>query len=117
VRVVVLQADNSGVIGVPADRASMLHDLVSEGTLPREGARKTKLVFRRSVLKEYVASRGAVVMWSLALAILAPGPRTLKDAIITRAHLGGSSSRRAVFAPREDALAWVSEQRPVRSGA
>lgn len=37
---------------------STLHDIVSEGKLPREGGRKTKLVFRRSTLDEYLASRG-----------------------------------------------------------
>ncbi len=37
---------------------STLHDLVSEGKLPRAGGRKTKLVFRRSTLDEYLASRG-----------------------------------------------------------
>ncbi len=37
---------------------STLHDLVSEGKLPREGGRKTRLVFRRSTLDAYLASRG-----------------------------------------------------------
>ncbi len=37
---------------------STLHDLVSEGRLPRAGGRKTKLVFRRSTLDAYLASRG-----------------------------------------------------------
>ena len=34
----------------------------------------------------------------LALAILAPDARTFKDAVLTRAHLGGVSSHRGVFA-------------------
>jgi excisionase family DNA binding protein len=37
---------------------STLHDLVSEGRLPRVGGRKTRLMFRRSTLDEYLASRG-----------------------------------------------------------
>jgi excisionase family DNA binding protein len=35
-----------------------VHDLVSEGKLPRHGGRKTKLMFRASELDAYVASRG-----------------------------------------------------------
>ena len=50
----------------------------------------------------------------LGLAILAPDEQTFKDAILTRAHLGGSSSRRAVFASREAALTWLGEQRAVQ---
>ena len=37
---------------------STIHDLVSEGKLPRHGGRKTKLAFRRSDLDAYVAGRG-----------------------------------------------------------
>lgn len=37
---------------------STVHDLVSAGKLPRVGGRKTKLMFRRSVLDAYLASRG-----------------------------------------------------------
>jgi excisionase family DNA binding protein len=37
---------------------STLHDLVSEGRLPRVGGRKTRLMFRRSDLDAYIASRG-----------------------------------------------------------
>lgn len=48
----------------------------------------------------------------LALAIVAPDAQTFKDAVLTRAHLGGSSSRRGVFASREEAVAWLEEQRP-----
>jgi hypothetical protein len=47
----------------------------------------------------------------LALAIVAPDARTFKDAIITRAHLGGQRSHRAVFASREEALFWLKGQR------
>jgi hypothetical protein len=47
----------------------------------------------------------------LALAIVAPDARTFKDAVLTRAHLGGQSSHRAVFASREDALLWLGQQR------
>ena len=47
----------------------------------------------------------------LGLAILAPDEQTFKDAILTRAHLGGSGSRRGVFASREAALTWLGEQR------
>jgi len=37
---------------------SPVHDLVSDGKLPRVGGRKTRLVFRRSTLDAYLASRG-----------------------------------------------------------
>ncbi len=37
---------------------STVHDLVSAGKLPRAGGRKTKLMFRRSMLDTYLASRG-----------------------------------------------------------
>jgi len=37
---------------------STLHDLVSVGKLPRVGDRKTKIMLRRSMLDEYLASRG-----------------------------------------------------------
>jgi hypothetical protein len=37
--------------------------------------------------------------------------RTFADAMELRAHLGGARSRRDVFASREDALAWLEEQR------
>jgi len=47
----------------------------------------------------------------LALAIVAPAARTFKDAVIARAHLGGQSSHRAVFASREDAVFWLKQQR------
>ena len=47
----------------------------------------------------------------LALAILAPDARTFKDAVLTRAHLGGVSSHRGVFASREHAVSWLSQQR------
>jgi hypothetical protein len=47
----------------------------------------------------------------LAVAIVAPDPRTFEDAVIARAHLGGQISRRAVFASREEALVWLNEQR------
>ncbi len=46
----------------------------------------------------------------LALAIVAPNARTFKDAILTRAHLGGSRSRREVFASLEEAVAWLKQQ-------
>jgi hypothetical protein len=47
----------------------------------------------------------------LALAIVAR--QTLREAIRNRTHLGGSMSRRRVFASREDALAWLREQQRV----
>ena|ERR1700730_4687869 len=53
----------------------------------------------------------------LALAIVAPDARTFKDAIITRAHLGGQRSHRAVFASLEDALFWLKRQRRADSAA
>jgi hypothetical protein len=46
----------------------------------------------------------------LALAIVAPDARTFRDAVLTRAHLGGSRSHRGVFASREEAVAWLKEQ-------
>lgn len=50
----------------------------------------------------------------LALAIVAPDARTFSDAVLTRAHLGGSTSNRGVFASSEEAVAWLKEQQ--RSG-
>jgi hypothetical protein len=50
----------------------------------------------------------------LALAIVAPDARTCSDAVLTRAHLGGSTSNRGVFASVEEAVAWLKEQQ--RSG-
>jgi hypothetical protein len=47
----------------------------------------------------------------LAVAILAPNAQTFADAMHHRAHLGGASSRRGVFASRAAALDWLSEQR------
>ncbi len=52
----------------------------------------------------------------LGLAILAPDEQTFRDAILTRAHLGGSSSRRGVFGSREAALTWLGEQRAAAQG-
>jgi excisionase family DNA binding protein len=37
---------------------STVHDLVSAHKLPRVGGKKTRLVFRQSVLDAYLASRG-----------------------------------------------------------
>jgi excisionase family DNA binding protein len=37
---------------------STIHDLVSEGKLPRHGGRKTRIMLRRSDLDAYVAARG-----------------------------------------------------------
>jgi hypothetical protein len=51
----------------------------------------------------------------LAVAILAPDARTFTDATLTRAHLGGSNSRRAVFGSRAEALDWLREQREPRT--
>jgi hypothetical protein len=47
----------------------------------------------------------------LALAIVAPDARTFNDAILTRAHLGGQRSHRAVFASLEEALFWLKSAR------
>ena len=47
----------------------------------------------------------------LALAVVAL--QMLREAIRNRPHLGGSMSRRRVFASREDALAWLREQQRV----
>lgn len=35
-----------------------LHDLVSEGRLPRHGGRKTRILIKRSTLDQYIESRG-----------------------------------------------------------
>jgi hypothetical protein len=53
----------------------------------------------------------------LALAIVAPDARTFKDAVLTRAHLGGRSSHRAVFVSRKEALFWLNLQRRADSTA
>jgi hypothetical protein len=46
----------------------------------------------------------------LAVAIVAPDARTFADATLTRAHLGGASSHRRVFASQEAGLEWLKEQ-------
>lgn len=46
-----------------------------------------------------------------AIAIVAPAGRTFDDAIRHRAYVGGSKSTREVFQNREDATAWLAEQR------
>ena len=46
-----------------------------------------------------------------AVAIVAADPATFERAVRYRAHLGGSTSRRRVFASTAEALAWLSEQR------
>jgi hypothetical protein len=47
----------------------------------------------------------------LAIAIVAPNESAFATAIHHRAHVGGSMSRRNVFASREDALLWLDSQR------
>jgi hypothetical protein len=52
--------------------------------------------------------------WSarpLAVAIVAPDPATFATAAHYRAHLGGTRSRRRVFADATDADAWLRQQR------
>jgi hypothetical protein len=44
-----------------------------------------------------------------AIAIVAPQDRTFEDAMLYRAHVGGSKSGREVFRSHEDALAWLRE--------
>jgi hypothetical protein len=46
-----------------------------------------------------------------AVAIVAPGDRTFEDAMQHRAYVGGSKSGREVFRSREDAVAWLAQQR------
>ena len=46
-----------------------------------------------------------------AIAIIAPDSRTFDDAMQHRAYAGGSKSGREVFRSREDAVAWLAEQR------
>ncbi len=48
----------------------------------------------------------------LAVAIVAANESTFAAAIHHRAHLGGSKSRRDVFASREAALVWLEARRP-----
>jgi hypothetical protein len=50
----------------------------------------------------------------LAIAIVAANESTFATAIHHRAYLGGSKSRRDVFASREDALLWLESQRAIR---
>jgi hypothetical protein len=45
-----------------------------------------------------------------AVAIIARDPASFERAVHYRAHLGGSTSRRHVFANRADALAWLAAQ-------
>ncbi|HEY8107744.1 MAG TPA: hypothetical protein VIC70_03515 [Gaiellaceae bacterium] len=47
----------------------------------------------------------------LAVAIVAADARTLADAALTRARLGGRRSRRAVFTSHEEAIDWLRAQR------
>jgi len=42
-----------------------------------------------------------------AIAIVAPSARNFDDAMLYRAHVGGSKSGREVFHSREEALAWL----------
>jgi hypothetical protein len=55
-----------------------------------------------------------------AIALVAPSARTFDDAMLYRAHVGGSKSGREVFRSREEALAWLRERRlerwPIREG-
>jgi hypothetical protein len=46
----------------------------------------------------------------LAIAVVAPDPRTFNVFRDARAHQGGSRSRRGVFESREAALSWLNEQ-------
>ena len=46
-----------------------------------------------------------------AIAIVAPDARTFDDAVRHRAYVGGSKSGREVFRSRNDATAWLAEQR------
>ena len=46
-----------------------------------------------------------------AIAIVAPSARTFDDAMLYRAHVGGSKSGREVFRFRDDALAWLRDKR------
>jgi hypothetical protein len=46
-----------------------------------------------------------------AIAIVAPDSRTFDDAMQHRAYVGGSKSGREVFRSREDATAWLAQQR------
>ena len=46
-----------------------------------------------------------------AIAIVAPDSRTFDDAMQHRAYVGGSKSGREVFRTRDDATAWLAEQR------
>jgi hypothetical protein len=57
--------------------------------------------------------------WSalpLAEAIVAPNEATSATAALYRAFLGGSRSRRAIFASHEEATAWLREQREQADG-
>ncbi|HKT45219.1 MAG TPA: STAS/SEC14 domain-containing protein [Gaiellaceae bacterium] len=49
-----------------------------------------------------------------AIAIVAPSGRTYDDAMQHRAYVGGSKSGREVFRSRDDATAWLAEQRRPR---
>lgn len=46
-----------------------------------------------------------------AIAIVAPAARTFDDAVRHRAYVGGSKSQREVFRTREDATAWLAQNR------
>jgi len=46
-----------------------------------------------------------------AVAIVTSDAETFAKAVHYRAHLGGSASRRRVFTDRDEALAWLEEER------
>lgn len=46
-----------------------------------------------------------------AIAFVASDPRTFEGAVHHRAYFGGTKSQREVFRSREDATAWLAQQR------
>ena len=64
---------------------------------------------------EQISAPIAVRDWDVphrAMAVVAPNPQGLDRVRLAIAHLGGKRSRRRVFASRDDAIAWLREQRP-----
>ena len=63
---------------------------------------------------EHIAERGSVSTWHYpphAVAVVASNPETLAQAQLAIAHMGGRKSGHRAFATRDEAIAWLREQR------
>jgi hypothetical protein len=63
---------------------------------------------------ERIAARGAETTWHYpprAVAVVASNPKTLEQAQLAIAYMGGRKSNHRAFATRDEAVAWLREQR------